>query len=84
MLKRLKIGTKLSILVGFIVMVGILVLNVIVLYNVYGSGKKEAEEKAILNSQYYSSVIDTQFSQIAISGKELANQIQTLRKNGNP
>lgn len=84
MFKRLKIGTKLGILIGGVVLIGIFVLNLIVLYNVYGSSREEAEEKAILNSQYYSTLINNQFSQIERSGTELANQIQTLRQDGNP
>lgn len=64
MLKRLKLGQKLSLYTGVVLLLGIVILTAIVLNQVYFSSQGQAKNIGALNSKYYAEIVTRRFEKL--------------------
>ncbi|MDF2596800.1 MAG: methyl-accepting chemotaxis protein, partial [Clostridia bacterium] len=80
MIKKMRLGHKLSFYTGIVVLIGFAVLITIVLSQIFISSQEQAMAIAKLNAQYYGSQVEQKFNKIKIVAQSLANETEAMRK----
>ena len=82
MVKKIKLGHKLSLYTGGVVFIGFALLIAVVLNQIYISSQGQAKVLAELNSDYYGHVVEERLNNLKIIAQDLSNQMESMRSEG--
>lgn len=81
-MKKIGLGLKLSLYTGGVVFIGITLLIVIVVNQIFISSQGQAKILAELNSDYYGQQVEEHLNSLEIIAQNLSNQVESMRSEG--